>query len=660
MMMQSRRVVAAGGAALVSADDRVRAESARGPDQDALVRDALARYQAGLDAIQNGASAGPSRRRRPKPAGPIRDIRLTDVVELALAEEPRHRGRTAQPAVRRSADCRPSRTRICRWPRQRSGQRDNYQLPRDQLQGGQRVSIATTTYNAGVAQNVPMVRRQLCADLEQQQAGLVEHLRHLQPDVHDGLDGELHAAAAARARSSTRRGSSWPSRRSTARLPKRRLRATVTQTLANVRNAYWDLVFARSAVDVAQRALQLADKLVEDNKARVEVGTLAPLDIVQAEAESANRRQAVALAEATLQTAELALKRFIVSGTEDPLWRQELRPVDLPSLEPAPTDIEGAVRRSLERRTDLVSARKNLQSSDISLRYFRNETLPEVDLDRQLRSQGIGGTSFRRDRARRQHHRHDSRAAITDALRLLTNRDYPNWNLQFNVSYNLFGSQADAQYARARVQRNQSQARLRALELQVATEVTNAALSVQSNLKRVEAAVAARELAEKRLEAEQSKFEVGMSTNFFVVQAQRDLRDAQNVELRALADYRKSLVDVRARAGSPCGRWRRRSQRPQRSHAGQHQRSIAIGYSRRVQLSIFMRKFLIIGLVVAVAGAAAYFGFVKREQPAAAAGQAQAGPGGQQRRRWRRLVAAGWAGWRLRRTRRRLPAADDR
>ncbi len=114
--------------------------------------------------------------------------------------------------------------------------------------------------------------------------------------------------------------------------------------------------------------------------------------------------------------------------------------------------------------------------------------------------------------------------------------------MQATVSYNLFGSQADAQFARARLQKTQSQARLRALELQVATEVTNAALSVQSNLKRVEAAVAARELAEKRLEAEQSKFEVGMTTNFFVVQAQRDLRDAQNTELRALADYRKSLV----------------------------------------------------------------------------------------------------------------------
>jgi len=311
-------------------------------------------------------------------------------------------------------------------------------------------------------------------------------------------------------------------------------------------------VFSRNAVDVAQRALQLADKLVEDNKARVEVGTLAPLDIVQAEAESATRRQAVALAEATQQTAELAIKRFIVTGTEDPLWRQELRPVDLPSLEPAPTDIEGAVRRSLERRTDLVSARKNLQSSDISLRYFRNETLPEVNAIASYASQGIGGTSFRRDSLGGSII-DTIPGGFTDALNLLTNRAYPNWNLQLNVSYNLFGSQADAQHARARVQRNQSQARLRALELQVATEVTNAALAVQSNLKRVEAAIAARELAEKRLEAEQSKFEVGMSTNFFVVQAQRDLRDAQNVELRTLADYRKSLVIFERVQEAPAG-----------------------------------------------------------------------------------------------------------
>jgi outer membrane protein TolC len=189
-----------------------------------------------------------------------------------------------------------------------------------------------------------------------------------------------------------------------------------------------------------------------------------------------------------------------------------------------------------------MNARKNLQGSDVSLKYFRNNTLPEVDMVASYGAQGIGGTSIQRAGLGSSVITNTIPGGYSDALRLLTNREYPNWNVQFNVSYNLWGSAADAQYARARVQRNQSQARLRALELQVATEVTNAAITVQSNLKRVEAAQAARELAEKRLEAEQSKFEVGMSTNFFVVQAQRDLRDAQNTELRSLADYRKSLV----------------------------------------------------------------------------------------------------------------------
>ena len=101
--------------------------------------------------------------------------------------------------------------------------------------------------------------------------------------------------------------------------------------------------------------------------------------------------------------------------------------------------------------------------------------------------------------------------------------------------------------------RDAQNSELRALEVQIAAEVTNAALTVQSNLKRVEAATAARELAQKRLEAEQSKFDVGMTTNFFVVQAQRDLRDAQNTELRALADYRKSLVNYERAQQSPAG-----------------------------------------------------------------------------------------------------------
>ncbi len=322
------------------------------------------------------------------------------------------------------------------------------------------------------------------------------------------------------------------------------VKATVAQTVANVRNAYWDLVFARNSVDVARRALSLAERLVADNEARVEVGTLAPLDIVQAQAEAATRRQTLAAAEAAASTADLALKRYLVTSTEDPLWRQELVPVDVPSLEPPPTDVEAAVRRAVAERTDVITSRKTLETNDVNMRYFKNQSLPAVDFNAVYGAQGIGGV-----RAIRTGSGADATVTGTipggyfDALSALSNRDFPNWNAAVTMTYPLFGNQAEAQYARARVQRQQTQTRLRALEVSIAAEVANAAFTVQANLRRVEAASAARELAQKRLDAEQSRFEVGLTTNYFVVQAQRDLRDAENTELRALADYRKSLVN---------------------------------------------------------------------------------------------------------------------
>jgi outer membrane protein TolC len=557
MKMLARSVVVVTAAALWSVNVSAQSPAPQPPAgptdqaQDALVRDALARYQAGLDAIQNGSPAPGASATTLQPNRPVRELRLSDAVQLALEKNLDIVVERLNP---QAVDLQIAGLKNTYLPTLTSavGQRDNTQLPRDQLQGGQRVSVATTTYNAGVTQNLPWLGSSVNLNWSNNRQDSSSSFVTFNPTYTSGLTATF-TQPLLRGLVIDQTRQQIAITQINREISEETLRATVTQTLANVRNAYWDLVFARNAVDVQQRALQLADKLVEDNRARVEVGTLAPLDIVQAEAEAANRRQTLAVAEATLQTAELALKRYLVSGTEDPLWRMELQPIDLPSLEPAPTDIEGAVRRSLERRTDLINARKSIQSSDVSLRYFRNLTLPEIDFVASYGSQGIGGTSIQRAGLGSTVITNTIAGGYGDALRLLTNRDYPNWNVQFNVSYNLFGSQADASYARARVQRNQAQARLRALELQVATEVTNVALSVQSNLKRVEAAVAARELAEKRLEAEQSRFEVGMTVNFFVVQAQRDLRDAQNAELRALADYRKSLVNFERVQEAPAG-----------------------------------------------------------------------------------------------------------
>jgi outer membrane protein len=549
MKIQARRVVAL--AAVFSWAVSASAQPAAPQTSDSLVREALARYQAGLDAIKNGTATN-------EPSSPVqanrptRELRLTDVVQLALeknldisVERLNPQGVDLQLAGIHN-QFKPVLTSTF-------GQRDLVRVPNSLLNGGQRVNNATTTYNFGLAQDLKFYGGSYNVSFNNSRLNTSDTFSNFNPSFTTGLTLS-YTQPLLRGMFIDAQRQQLAITQINREISEEGLRATITQTLANVRNAYWDLVFSRNAVDVAQRALQLADKLVEDNRARVEVGTLAPLDIVQAEAEAANRRQTLAVAEATLHTAELALKRYIVSGTEDPVWQQQLLPVDLPSLEPAPTDIEGAVRRALERRTDLVNARRGLTSSDITIKFYKDQTLPALDVIASYGAQGLGGTQFVRTGS-------GLNSQITgsipggygDALRLLTNRDFPTWNLQANLTYNIGSSTADAQLARSRLQKNQALARLRALELQVATEVTNAALSVQSNLKRVEAAVAARELAEKRLEAEQSKFEVGMTTNFFVVQAQRDLRDAQNSELRALADYRKSLVNFERVQEAPGG-----------------------------------------------------------------------------------------------------------
>jgi hypothetical protein len=176
-----------------------------------------------------------------------------------------------------------------------------------------------------------------------------------------------------------------------------------------------------------------------------------------------------------------------------------------------------------------------------------------MDAVATYQSQGLGGTFFQRAGLQG-----PVIATIpggyADALNTLFGRDYPIWQVQLNVTYPIGASAADANYARGRVQRNQAAAQLKALELSVATDVTNAALQVDSNLKQYEAAMAARELAETRLSAEQSRFEVGLSTNFFVVQAQRDLATAQNSELRALLSYRQALVNFERVQTSPAVR----------------------------------------------------------------------------------------------------------
>jgi outer membrane protein TolC len=421
------------------------------------------------------------------------------------------------------------------------GVRSQSQFPRSQTAGADMLVTETMTGNTGIAQNVKWGggsfaltfnnNRQKQSDLFATRNPVLNtnmNALYIQPLLRgfriDGTRAQLRVTQLNQEMSEIA------------------LRATIVRTLANVRNAYWDYEYAIEAADVAVRSLALATKLVDDNRARVEVGAMAPLDVVQAQAEQANRRQVVTQTDAARRTAELALKRLIVDGTDDPFWSAEINPIDRPTYTTEAPDVAGAVRRALQNRTDLQQSQKQLAANDVALRNLSDQRLPALDLTGSYGMAGVGGPQFVRQ---------GLGGVITqtipsgysDALRILADQTAPTWNFSVNLSYPIGTSPADANLARARIQRQQTVAQSRQMELQIATEVTNAALQVDSNRERLQAAAAARELAEKRTDAEQSRFDVGLSTNFFVVQAQRDLRDAQNAELRALLDYRRAQVE---------------------------------------------------------------------------------------------------------------------
>ncbi len=523
------------------------ASSAQDADRvAALARDAAARFAAErVPALQ--APAAPA-----QPAAATVNLTLDAATERALE-------RNLDIAVERlnpqtfdfsiaslKASYRPTLTST-------SGLRNATTFSRSQTAGAAVLETGTLTGNTGIAQNLRFGGGSFAVTFNNNRLTQSDQFALRNPTINSAFNAVMVQPLLRGLRIDTTRQQLLVTRINQD-MSELAVRGLVVTTLANVRNAYWDLVYAIQAVDAAKRSLALASKLVEDNTSRVEVGTLAPIDIVQAQSEEALRRQTLVQAEATSRTAELALKRLLVSGTDDPLWTASLNPTDRPSFSAEPLDVQAAVKRALENRTDLQQARQQMQSNDIAIRGLSDQRLPALDLTASYGASGIGGPQFIRQGLGGTVQQIIP-SGYGDALGTLGRFTAPQWNLSVSFSYPLGGSVADANLARARVQKQQTTAQQRQLELQVATEVTNAALMADSSLTRYQAAMASRGLAEKRLDAETSKFEVGMSTNFFVVQAQRDLADAQNTELRALLDYRKALVDFqRAQEAPAAGR----------------------------------------------------------------------------------------------------------
>jgi outer membrane protein TolC len=335
------------------------------------------------------------------------------------------------------------------------------------------------------------------------------------------------------------------------------LRSTIVQTTRNVKNAYWDLAFQVNNLAAQRQSLQLAQRLLKDNERRVQIGTMAPIDIVEAQSEVARNDESVIVAEAAIKSAEDRLRALIYDPATPNFWTISIEPADTAPFRAQTVDVDAAIRNALDKRTDLQQAKNSMAQSDVSIRYFKNQILPDVNAVANYSTSAVGGvsvqtidsatgrplTSFPTGPVERLIM---SQRGFGSVLGDVVTSAFPTWTVGIQVGYPLGTSTQQTNLARAKLQYSQAQTQLRSLELTIVTQVREAARTVQTNQKRVESARAARELAEKRLDAEEKKFAAGIQTTFFVFQAQRDLAQARTNEVRAISDYNKSQVDLEA------------------------------------------------------------------------------------------------------------------
>jgi outer membrane protein TolC len=321
------------------------------------------------------------------------------------------------------------------------------------------------------------------------------------------------------------------------------VRQTLASTERTVRNAYWDLVYAIEFLEVQQQSLALAQENLRNTRARIEIGTTPPIDEIEPESEVAQREEAVITAESNIATAEDALRMLIFDTTDPDFWLIRIEPTDAPSFEPLTVDTDAAIRRALDVRSDIGQSRKALEQSDITIGYLRDQTRPELNADFDYSVSGVGGTQLIRTGGIGGEVIDQNERSFGAVLGDLVSNDFPTWNARLTFRYPLGQSSQQASLARARLQYDQTLTQLRQQELQIVRQVRDAARQVQTNQQRIVTTRRAREFAERRLDAEQRKLAAGTSTNYLVLQAQRDLAQARNTELNAIIDYQRSVVD---------------------------------------------------------------------------------------------------------------------
>ena len=326
---------------------------------------------------------------------------------------------------------------------------------------------------------------------------------------------------------------------------------TVQDTVYSITQAYWQLVYSIENLKVQRLSLQLAKELLAKNQRSVEIGTMSPIDLLSAESEVASREASIIAAEASVKNNEDQLKMLINLSEEEEKGLREVVALDKPKLEEQRVSLEEALATAMQKRTDLRISQIGLKNQELSLSYTKNQLLPNLRLSARYWSPGVSGTQI-------VYQGNPLEGIILDkieqsssqALKDAFNFKYKNFSVSLSLDIPLSNMISRASAAQAQLNMDQALLNLKNQEKQVVLEIRTAVRYLETTYKQLQAYKAARELAEKKLQAEEDKLRVGMSTNYFVLQYQRDLTTARVLELNTIISYNLAQVALDRSTGT--------------------------------------------------------------------------------------------------------------
>ncbi len=320
----------------------------------------------------------------------------------------------------------------------------------------------------------------------------------------------------------------------------------VIDIISEAETIYWDLVFSIEDLRVKEKSLDRARDLERQVKAQVDVGTMAPLEILQAKSEVASREEFVIVAKDLIQDNEDNLKNVLNIGFDSPDGRKKIKPLDRPKIyNQFQMSNDEAVKEALTLRPDYLAKKMELENKNIEIKFNQNQLYPSLDLVATLGLNGIAGDAQSISTFGGTPGQSRFGGDYGDTLGNLFDTEYYQWEVGLKLKYPIGNRSAKSRLTSSRLESEKLLFDLKDIEKNIVVEVREALRQLKTDLKRIEAARAARKFAEEKLKAEEKKFKVGLSTSFNVLEFQEDLAEEQSNEIKAIIDFNKSIIRTR-------------------------------------------------------------------------------------------------------------------